>query len=146
MAHARGVCVLCFAIGLNGAVNGSAACPPTTQPGSFPISPPPVQVANKTAKTSEPSNSHLTSPQHNPAEVVEKPIQKNKEKVGSEMTASYELDKWCLYTVMKLLEGRCVTSSYIQRPFHTASLFESRTVCALAKQQLGLWMATEKQS
>lgn len=77
-------CVWSPPAGLNGAVNGSAACPPTTQSGSFPITPPPVQVANKASKNSEPSNSHLTSTQHNPAEVAEKPTLKNKEKVSSE--------------------------------------------------------------
>lgn len=81
-------------------MNGSAACPPTTQSGSFPISPPPVQVANKTAKASEPSNSHLAGGQHKPAEVAEKPVQKNKEKVSPENTTFVECDRdvelvWC---------------------------------------------------
>lgn len=91
--------VCCGPTGLNGAVNGSAACPPTSQSGSFPISPPPVQVANKTAKTSEPSNSHLPTTQHNPAEAADKPVPKTKEKVGSESPASYEMHKWCLYAL-----------------------------------------------
>lgn len=71
-------------LGVNGAVNGSAACPPTTQSGSFPTSPPPVQASTKASKNSDPSDSHHTSIQNNPAEVVEKPIQKNKEKVSAE--------------------------------------------------------------
>lgn len=72
-----------FSVGLNGAVNGSAACPPTTQSGSFTISPPPVQLASKASQNSEPSNSHHTSTQHHLAELAgEKPVQKNKEKVS----------------------------------------------------------------
>ncbi|XP_035485025.1 bromodomain adjacent to zinc finger domain protein 2B isoform X4 [Scophthalmus maximus] len=66
--------------GVNGAVNGSGVCPPTTQPGSFSASPTPVQALTKPTKNSNPSNSHRCSPQSNPAELVEKPIQKPKEK------------------------------------------------------------------
>lgn len=113
-------------------MNGSAACPPTTQPGSFPISPPPVQLANKASKNSEPSNSHLTSTQHNPAEVVEKPIQKNKEKVSPENTSQYgqvlPVSTVPLKTAVKLVKGGCVAGShtYCQRAarwFNTDSLF-----------------------
>ncbi|KAF0042972.1 hypothetical protein F2P81_004309 [Scophthalmus maximus] len=66
--------------GVNGAVNGSGVCPPTTQSGSFSASPTPVQASTKPTKNSNPSNSHRCSPQSNPAELVEKPIQKPKEK------------------------------------------------------------------
>ncbi|XP_038558135.1 bromodomain adjacent to zinc finger domain protein 2B isoform X4 [Micropterus salmoides] len=66
--------------GVNGAVNGSGVCPPTTQSGSFSASPAPVQALTKPTKKSDPTNSHRSSPQNNPAELVEKPIQKTKEK------------------------------------------------------------------
>ncbi|KAI3377510.1 hypothetical protein L3Q82_008683, partial [Scortum barcoo] len=66
--------------GVNGAVNGSGVCPPTTQSGSFSASPAPVQASTKPPKNSDPSISHRSSPQNNPAELVEKPIQKTKEK------------------------------------------------------------------
>lgn len=71
-------------LGVNGAVNGSGVCPPTTQSGSFPASPAPVQASTKPTKNSDPSNSHRTSTQNNPVEFVEKPVQKTKEKVSSE--------------------------------------------------------------
>ncbi|KAF3832814.1 hypothetical protein F7725_026479 [Dissostichus mawsoni] len=67
--------------GVNGAVNGSGVCPPTTQSGSFSASPAPVQASSKPTKNSNPSNSHRSSPQSKPAELVEKPIHKTKEKV-----------------------------------------------------------------
>ncbi|XP_068435318.1 bromodomain adjacent to zinc finger domain protein 2B isoform X4 [Clinocottus analis] len=66
--------------GVNGAVNGSGGCPPTTQSGSFSASPAPVQASTKPTKNADPSNSHRSSPQSNPAEVVDKPIYKPKEK------------------------------------------------------------------
>ncbi|KAK1890825.1 Bromodomain adjacent to zinc finger domain protein 2B [Dissostichus eleginoides] len=66
--------------GVNGAVNGSGVCPPTTQSGSFSASPAPVQASSKPTKNSNPSNSHRSSPQSKPAELVEKPIHKTKEK------------------------------------------------------------------
>nr|XP_019935627.1 PREDICTED: bromodomain adjacent to zinc finger domain protein 2B-like isoform X13 [Paralichthys olivaceus] len=66
--------------GVNGAVNGSGVCPPTTQSGSFSASPAPVQASTKSTKTSNPSHSHRSSPHKNPAELVVKPIQKQKEK------------------------------------------------------------------
>ncbi|XP_068586955.1 bromodomain adjacent to zinc finger domain protein 2B isoform X12 [Cebidichthys violaceus] len=66
--------------GVNGAVNGSGVCPPTTQSGSFSASPAPVQASTKPTKNSDPSNSHRSSPQSNPAELVDKPIHKTKEK------------------------------------------------------------------
>ncbi|KAG7222327.1 hypothetical protein INR49_026753, partial [Caranx melampygus] len=67
--------------GVNGAVNGSGVRPPTTQSGSFSASPAPVQASTKPTKNSNPSNSHRSSPQNNPApESVEKPSQKTKEK------------------------------------------------------------------
>jgi len=68
-------------LGLNGAVNGGGVCPPTTQSGSFSASPTPVQASTKPTKNPEPSYSHRSSPQNNPAELVEKTIQKPKEKV-----------------------------------------------------------------
>ncbi|XP_058486337.1 bromodomain adjacent to zinc finger domain protein 2B [Solea solea] len=66
--------------GVNGAVNGSGICPPSTQPSSFSTSPAPVQASSKTTKNSNPANSHCSSPQSNPAELAEKPIEKPKEK------------------------------------------------------------------
>ncbi|XP_037646570.1 bromodomain adjacent to zinc finger domain protein 2B isoform X8 [Sebastes umbrosus] len=66
--------------GVNGAVNGSGVCPPTTQSGSFSASPAPVQASTKPTKNTDPSNSHRSSPQSNPAELVGRPIHKTKEK------------------------------------------------------------------
>ncbi|XP_035026723.2 bromodomain adjacent to zinc finger domain protein 2B isoform X16 [Hippoglossus stenolepis] len=66
--------------GVNGAVNGSGVFPPTTQSGSFSVSPAPVQASTKSTKYSNLSNSHRSSPHNNPAGLVEKPIQKSKEK------------------------------------------------------------------
>ncbi|CAK6970761.1 bromodomain adjacent to zinc finger domain protein 2B-like isoform X3 [Scomber scombrus] len=66
--------------GVNGAVNGSGVCPPTTQSGSFSASSVPVQTSTKPIKSAEPSNSHRSSPQNNPAEMAEKQIQKPKER------------------------------------------------------------------
>ncbi|XP_028256807.1 bromodomain adjacent to zinc finger domain protein 2B isoform X4 [Parambassis ranga] len=63
--------------GVNGAVNGSGVCPPTTQSGSFSASPAPVQASTKPTKNSEPSNIQRSSP---PGDVMEKLIQKPKEK------------------------------------------------------------------
>lgn len=68
-------------LGVNGAVNGSGVCPPTTQSGSFPASPTPVQASTKPTKNSDSSNSQRNSTESNPAESVEKPLQKTKEKV-----------------------------------------------------------------
>ena len=48
------------------------------------MSPAPVQTSTKPTKNSDSSNSHRSSPQNNPAELVEKPIQKTKEKVSAE--------------------------------------------------------------
>lgn len=76
---------ICFVFsGVNGEVNGSGVCPPTTESGSFPASPAPVQASPKPTKNSDPSNSHHTSTQNNPAELMEKPTQKPKEKVSPE--------------------------------------------------------------
>lgn len=69
-------------LGVNGAVNGSGVCPPTTQSGSFSVSPAPVKASSKPTKNADPSNSHRSSPPNNPAESVEKAIQKTKEKVS----------------------------------------------------------------
>lgn len=69
-------------LGLNGAVNGSGICPPTTQPGSFSASLASVQTSTKATKNSDTTNTRHSSPQNNPAEMVEKPIQKPKEKVS----------------------------------------------------------------
>ncbi|XP_034435355.1 bromodomain adjacent to zinc finger domain protein 2B isoform X12 [Hippoglossus hippoglossus] len=66
--------------GVNGAVNGSGVFPPTTQSGSFSVSPASVQASTKSTKYSNLSNSHRSSPHNNPAGLVEKPIQKSKEK------------------------------------------------------------------
>lgn len=74
---------ICFVfLGVNGAVNGSGVCPPTTQSGSFSAGSASVQASTKATKNSDTTNTHLSSPQNNPAEVVEKPIQKPKEKVS----------------------------------------------------------------
>lgn len=77
--------------GVNGAVNGSGACPPTTQSGSFSANPAPVQASKKPTKNSDPSNSHRSSPQNNPAELVEKTIQKPKEKVSAGFIPQFEV-------------------------------------------------------
>lgn len=74
-------------------MNGSGVCPPTTQSGSFSASPAPVQALTKPTKNSDPSNSHRSSPQNNPAELVEKPIQKTKEKVSPEISFTPQLEK-----------------------------------------------------
>ncbi|XP_071771100.2 bromodomain adjacent to zinc finger domain protein 2B isoform X2 [Centroberyx gerrardi] len=66
--------------GVNGAVNGSGVSPPTTQAGSYSVSPAPIQASTKPTKNSDPSNSHRSSPQNNPADVVEKQLQKPKDK------------------------------------------------------------------
>lgn len=84
-------------LGLNGAVNGSGVCPPTTQPGSFSANQASVQASAKPTKASDAANTHRSSPQNNPAELVEKPILKPKEKVSI----------GCLFT--SLLESRDVT-------------------------------------
>lgn len=72
-------------LGVNGAVNGSGACPPVTQSGSFSASPAPVQAPTKPTKNSDPANSQRRSPQNNPTEMVEKTTQKPKEKVSAEI-------------------------------------------------------------
>ncbi|KAM4631173.1 bromodomain adjacent to zinc finger domain protein 2B isoform 2-T2 [Polymixia lowei] len=64
--------------GVNG-VNGSAVSSPTTQSGSYSVSPAPIQVSPKPAKNPDPSNSHRTSPQ-NPAAAAEKQPHKPKDK------------------------------------------------------------------
>lgn len=77
--------------GVNGAVNGSGVCPPTTQSGSYSASPTPVQAPTKPNKNSDPSNIHRSSPHNNPAELVEKTTVKPKEKVGAHhMNASVQ--------------------------------------------------------
>ncbi|XP_061131934.1 bromodomain adjacent to zinc finger domain protein 2B isoform X2 [Syngnathus typhle] len=63
--------------GVNGAVNGSSVCPPTTQPGTFRASPTPVQASTNLTKKAEPSNSPC---QNSPAKMVEKPTLKTKER------------------------------------------------------------------
>ncbi|XP_020794600.2 bromodomain adjacent to zinc finger domain protein 2B isoform X15 [Boleophthalmus pectinirostris] len=65
--------------GMNGAVNGSVVCPPSTQSGSFSPSPAPVQTSAKPTKHSDPSNSHRSSPSTKPAGPAEK-THKTKEK------------------------------------------------------------------
>lgn len=86
--------MICFVFpGVNGAVNGSGVCPPTTQSGSFPASPAPVKASTKPTKNSDPSNSHHTSTQNNPAELVEKPTQKPKEKVSPENWVPPQFEK-----------------------------------------------------
>lgn len=79
-------CVWCFFLffflGVNGAVNGSGVCPPTTLSGSFPASSAPVQTATKPTKSPDSSNSHRSSTETSPVEVMEKPIQKPKEKAS----------------------------------------------------------------
>ncbi|KAF7212310.1 bromodomain adjacent to zinc finger domain protein 2B isoform X3 [Nothobranchius furzeri] len=77
--------------GVNGAVNGSGVCPPTTQSGSYSASPAPVQALTKPTKNSEPSNSHRNSPQNNPTETVEKTVVKPKEKKARKKQASTSL-------------------------------------------------------
>lgn len=79
--------------GVNGAVNGSGVCPPTTQSGSFSSSPAPVQASTKPTKNPDHSNSHRSSPQNNPAEMVEKPVQKTKEKVSTETDFTPHFEK-----------------------------------------------------
>ncbi|XP_067352190.1 bromodomain adjacent to zinc finger domain protein 2B isoform X7 [Channa argus] len=65
--------------GVNGAVNGSGVCPPTTQSGNFSASPAPVQATTKPTKNSDPTT-RRSSPQNNPGDLVAKPTQKSKEK------------------------------------------------------------------
>lgn len=72
--------------GVNGAVNGSGVCPATTQSGSFSANAAPVQASSKPTKNSDPTNNLHSSPQNNPVELVEKTIQKPKEKVSAEIT------------------------------------------------------------
>lgn len=69
-------------LGVNGAVNGSGVCPPTTLSGSFPASSAPVQAVTKPTKSPDSCNSHRTRTENNPVEVMEKPIQKPKEKAS----------------------------------------------------------------
>lgn len=71
-----------FILGVNGAVNGSGVCPPTTLSGNFPASSAPVQTATKPTKSPDSSNSQRTSTENSPVEVMEKPIQKPKEKAS----------------------------------------------------------------
>lgn len=64
-------------------MNGSGAFPPTTLSGSFPASSAPVQASTKPAKSPDSSNSHRIPTESSPVEVMEKPIQKTKEKASS---------------------------------------------------------------
>lgn len=68
--------VLCF-LGLNGAVNGSGVCPPTTLSGSFPASSALVQASTKPTKSPD-----HTGTENSPVGVMEKPTQKTKEKAS----------------------------------------------------------------
>lgn len=67
---------------MNGAVNGSGLCPPTTLSGGFPASCAPVQTVTRPTKSPDSSNSHRTSTENSSAEVMEKPNQKPKEKAS----------------------------------------------------------------
>ncbi|MEQ2171490.1 hypothetical protein GOODEAATRI_011218, partial [Goodea atripinnis] len=78
---------------VNGAVNGSGVCPPTTQSGSYSASPNTVQASTKPTKNSDPSNIHRSSPQSHPAELVEKMIVKPKEKVSLPSTGTRMSDR-----------------------------------------------------
>lgn len=71
----------CFS-GVNGAVNGGGLCPPTTLSGGFPTSSAPVQTVTKLTKSPDSSNSHRTSAENSPVEVMEKPTHKPKEKAS----------------------------------------------------------------
>uniref|UniRef100_A0A087YDD1 Bromodomain adjacent to zinc finger domain, 2Ba n=1 Tax=Poecilia formosa TaxID=48698 RepID=A0A087YDD1_POEFO len=77
--------------GVNGAVNGSGVCPPTTQSGSYSASPTPVQAPTKPTRNSDPSNIHRSSPENNPSELVEKTIVKPKEKKSRRKPAGASL-------------------------------------------------------
>lgn len=77
--------------GVNGAVNGSGVCAPTTQSGSYSASPTPVQASAKPTKNSDGSNIHRSSPKNNPAELVEKTIAKPKEKKARRKPAGASL-------------------------------------------------------
>ncbi|KAM3876584.1 bromodomain adjacent to zinc finger domain protein 2B [Diretmus argenteus] len=66
--------------GVNGAVNGSGVSPPTTQAGSYSVSPAPIQTSTKPAKNPDHSNSHRSSPQTNSADVPHKPKDKKPRK------------------------------------------------------------------
>lgn len=81
--------------GVNGAVNGSGVCAPTTQSGSYSASPTPVQASTKPTKNSDASNIHRSSPQNNPAELVEKTIAKPKEKVSAHIKSSVQRHIFC---------------------------------------------------
>lgn len=69
-------------LGVNGAVNGSGVCPPTTLSGSFPASSAPVQTVTKPTKSPDSSNSHRASTENCSVEMMEKPIPKPKEKAS----------------------------------------------------------------
>lgn len=71
-----------FFLGMNGAVNGSGVCPPTTLSGSFPASSAPVQTVTKPTKSPDSSNSRRTSTENSPVEVKEKSTQKPKDKAS----------------------------------------------------------------
>ncbi|KAK7913182.1 hypothetical protein WMY93_013393 [Mugilogobius chulae] len=80
--------------GMNGAVNGSVVCPPSTQSGSFSSSPAPVQTSAKPTKNIEPPNSHRSSPPLNkPAGPTEKTHKtkekKSRKKLADGSTASH---------------------------------------------------------
>lgn len=64
-------------------MNGSGACPPTTLSGTFPASSTPVQASTRPTKSPDSSNSQRTPCENSPVEVMEKPIQKTKEKASS---------------------------------------------------------------
>ncbi|XP_056134339.1 bromodomain adjacent to zinc finger domain protein 2B isoform X3 [Lampris incognitus] len=66
--------------GVNGAVNGSGVSSPTTQAGSFSVSPAPIQTSPKPAKNSDSSYSQRSSPHNDPAAVVEKQSHKPRDK------------------------------------------------------------------
>lgn len=79
----------CVFLGLNGAVNGSWVCPPTTLSGSFPASSAPVQASTKSTKSPD----HMGT-ENSPIDVVEKPIQKTKEKARLSLEFFLTLKAW----------------------------------------------------
>lgn len=84
----QSICFVCS--GVNGAVNGSEVCPPTTQSGSFSVNLSPVQSSTK--PNPDAPKSHHRSPQNSPPELVEK-IPKTKEKVSPETLIAPQIDK-----------------------------------------------------
>nr|XP_057944861.1 bromodomain adjacent to zinc finger domain protein 2B isoform X3 [Doryrhamphus excisus] len=69
--------------GVNGAVNGSGICPPTTQQGSFLESNTPAQTSTSLTKKAEPSSSPC---QNSPAKIVEKNTPKNERRQRKKTT------------------------------------------------------------